>query len=234
MTGSIVPQVAYTTGDLDVHDMAVDAQGGPVFVNTLFGCLATLSETHSFLPLWKPPFISAAGRRGPLPPERPGDGDGRPAYVTAVSAIDVADGWRDQPRRRRHRDRRAETDEIVARGLSMPHSPRCTRAGCGCSIQAPAISATSTCERAGSSRWRSARATCAGCPSSAISPSWACRKPRDNRPSRACRWTKPGSARGRAALRRSGDRPAHRRRRALAAHRGRRAASSTTSSSCPA
>ncbi|MEX2470331.1 MAG: DUF4915 domain-containing protein, partial [Pseudohongiellaceae bacterium] len=53
-----VPQVGYTTGDLDIHDMAVDRNGGLVFVNTLFGCLATLSDTHSFKPLWRPAFIS--------------------------------------------------------------------------------------------------------------------------------------------------------------------------------
>ena len=52
-----VPQVGYTTGDLDIHDVAVEASGRVVFVNTLFGCLATISETHSFIPLWIPPFI---------------------------------------------------------------------------------------------------------------------------------------------------------------------------------
>jgi len=41
-----VPQVGYTTGDLDIHDMAVDSDGRLIFVNTLFGCLATLSETQ--------------------------------------------------------------------------------------------------------------------------------------------------------------------------------------------
>src|SRR5215467_9289341 len=45
-----VPKIAYTTGDLDIHDLAVDAHGQVVFVNTLFGCLATLSERHSFVP----------------------------------------------------------------------------------------------------------------------------------------------------------------------------------------
>ena len=52
--------------------------------------------------------------------------DGTPAYATAVSVSDVADGWR---------DRRADggvlieiaTGEIVASGLSMPHSPRVYR-----------------------------------------------------------------------------------------------------------
>ncbi len=53
-----VPQVGYTTGDIDIHDMAVDAEGQLIFVNTLFGCLATLSEKYSFKPLWKPSFIS--------------------------------------------------------------------------------------------------------------------------------------------------------------------------------
>lgn len=53
-----VPQVGYTTGDIDIHDLAIDRQGRPIFVNTLFSCLATTSETHSFTPLWKPIFIS--------------------------------------------------------------------------------------------------------------------------------------------------------------------------------
>ncbi len=63
-----VPQVGYTTGDVDAHDVAVDADGQVVFVNTLFGCLATISDRHSFVPLWKPPFLSklAAEDRGHL------------------------------------------------------------------------------------------------------------------------------------------------------------------------
>ena len=43
-----LPQLAHFTGDLDVHDLAFDAQGRIVFVNTLFGCLAPASDTHSF------------------------------------------------------------------------------------------------------------------------------------------------------------------------------------------
>ena len=33
-----IPQMSYTTGDLDVHDMALDSDGQLIFVNTLFGC----------------------------------------------------------------------------------------------------------------------------------------------------------------------------------------------------
>ena len=54
-----VPRAAYTTGDLDIHDVAVEDDGRVVFVNTQFGCLATLSERASFAPLWRPKFVSA-------------------------------------------------------------------------------------------------------------------------------------------------------------------------------
>src|SRR5689334_23467306 len=36
-----VPRVAWTTGDVDAHDVVVDSAGKVVFVNTLFSCLAT-------------------------------------------------------------------------------------------------------------------------------------------------------------------------------------------------
>jgi hypothetical protein len=32
----------------------VTSDGKLVFVNTLFNCLATVSPTHSFVPLWRP------------------------------------------------------------------------------------------------------------------------------------------------------------------------------------
>lgn len=118
-----VPQTGYTTGDLDIHDVAVDADGRVVFVNTLFGCLATLSETHSFAPLWRPPFISRLAAEDRCHLNGLAMKDGRPKYVTAVSQSDVADGWRD-----RRQDSGCvvdvETNDVVATGLSMPHSPR--------------------------------------------------------------------------------------------------------------
>ena len=118
-----VPQLAYTTGDLDVHDVAVDAAGQPLFVNTLFSCLARSSETKSFKPIWKPRFISALAPEDRCHLNGMAMEEGAPAFVTAVSESDVADGWRD------HRaDGGVVIDvrsgEIVLRGLSMPHSPR--------------------------------------------------------------------------------------------------------------
>lgn len=123
-----VPREARVTGALDIHDigmgrMAGMEKPGPIFVNTAFNCLATVSEVASFQALWRPPFISAlvAEDRCHLNGLAM-DGD-RPAYVTAISRSDVADGWRE-----RRRDGGVVIDvgsgEVVASGLSMPHSPR--------------------------------------------------------------------------------------------------------------
>ena len=71
-------------------------------------------------------FISQAGAGGPLPPERPGAcSDGAPAYVTAVSETRRRRRLARPARRRRHRRSTCEPARSSARGLSMPHSPRC-------------------------------------------------------------------------------------------------------------
>ncbi|MFN9096266.1 MAG: TIGR03032 family protein [Alphaproteobacteria bacterium] len=123
-----IPREGRVTGALDIHDIGLGIFGdmatpGPIFVATQYNCFATVSDRAAFRPLWRPPFVSAL-----VPEDRchlnglAMDG-GVPAYVTAVSASDVQDGWRD-----RRRDGgvvvHVESGEIVARGLSMPHSPR--------------------------------------------------------------------------------------------------------------
>ncbi len=87
-----VPRVGYTTGHLDVHDMALDANGRLLFVNTMFGCLATLSETASFQPLWRPPFLSALVPEDRCHLNGLAMRDGQAANVTAVAESDVTDG----------------------------------------------------------------------------------------------------------------------------------------------
>ncbi len=118
-----IPQASHTTGDLDVHDLAVDGDGRLTFVNTHFGCLATISDRHSFRPLWSPPWLSRMAPEDRCHLNGLAMKDGRPRWVTAVSRTDVVDGWR---------DRRVdggvvadvETGNVVCTGLSMPHSPR--------------------------------------------------------------------------------------------------------------
>ena len=121
-----MPQLDYITGDLDIHDVALGGDGRVVFVNTLFSCIATVSESHSFKPLWRPPFVSKLAAEDRCHLNGLAMDDGRPAYVTAVSQSDIADGWRN-----RRRDGGCvidvESGEIVVSGLSMPHSPRLYR-----------------------------------------------------------------------------------------------------------
>lgn len=120
----LVARNAQTTGDLDIHELAIDRTGQIIFVNTSYSCLAALDLKHSFRPIWKPPFISrlAAEDRCHLNGLAM-DGDGNPKYMTAISRSDVVTGWREH---------RAEggvlidvnDNRILTDKLSMPHSPR--------------------------------------------------------------------------------------------------------------
>jgi uncharacterized protein (TIGR03032 family) len=118
-----VPRVAHTTGDLDIHDISVMADGRIVFVNTLFSCLATLSPTHAFRVFWKPPFISKIAAEDRCHLNGLAMRNGAPVYVTATSRSDAVSGWR---------NRRVEggcvidvaSGAVVTERLSMPHSPR--------------------------------------------------------------------------------------------------------------
>jgi len=117
------PHAAWVTGDLDAHDVAFGTAGRPLFVNTLFSCIATVSDGHSFKPVWKPAFVSRLAPEDRCHLNGFAVQDGKPRYATAVSRSDVADGWRD------HRVGGGvvidvESQQIVVDGLSMPHSPR--------------------------------------------------------------------------------------------------------------
>lgn len=121
-----VPVTRYTTGDIDVHDIEADGEGRPVFVATRFNCLATTAERASFRPLWRPPFIDRIAAEDRCHLNGLAMRDGRPAFVTCVAGTNHLDGWRE------HRvDGGLVLDvasgEVVARGLSMPHSPRLYR-----------------------------------------------------------------------------------------------------------
>jgi uncharacterized protein (TIGR03032 family) len=115
-------RASHVTGDIRVHEMAF-AGDELWIVNTRFSCLAVLDGRHSFVPRWRPPFVTAL-----LPEDRChlnglAIRDGQARFATALGATDTPQGWRAQ---------KADggvllevpSGEIVARGLSMPHSPR--------------------------------------------------------------------------------------------------------------
>jgi uncharacterized protein (TIGR03032 family) len=118
-----IPQVGWTTGDLDCHDIVVEDSGRLVFVNTRYSCLATISETHSFVPLWQPPTISALAPEDRCHLNGLALKDGKAAYATAFSTSDKTHGWRETKGGGGVLWNLASS-EIILDGLSMPHSPR--------------------------------------------------------------------------------------------------------------
>jgi uncharacterized protein (TIGR03032 family) len=117
------PRAAHMTGDINIHELAVDGGGDVLFINTRHSCLATISATHAFKPLWKPKFISKLAPEDRCHLNVLAMEHGRARYVTACSTGDALESWRGG-----QRDAGVvidiETDAIVAEGFSMPHSPR--------------------------------------------------------------------------------------------------------------
>jgi len=117
-----LPRAMQVTGDIDIHEMAWAGEE-LWFVNTRFSCLCTPRVDCSFVPRWRPPFISAYDLTDRCHLNGLAVKGERPKYVTALGTTDRPGGWR---------DRKAdggilmdvETNEILLQGLSMPHSPR--------------------------------------------------------------------------------------------------------------
>src|SRR5213075_3071112 len=99
------------------------AAGELWIVNTRFSALCTLDGDSSFVPRWRPKFVThlAAEDRCHLNGMAV-EGD-RVRYVTALGATNTAGGWREN-KARGGMLLDADSSEIVLRGLSMPHSPR--------------------------------------------------------------------------------------------------------------
>lgn len=117
-----LPRRSNTTGDVQIHEMAW-VKDELWFANTSFSCLATRSEVNSFEPRWRPKFITSLS---------PGDfchlnglamRDGRVRYVTALGETNSIGGWRENKRNGGVLID-VDSNEIMTRGLSMPHSPR--------------------------------------------------------------------------------------------------------------
>jgi uncharacterized protein (TIGR03032 family) len=117
-----VPRAAHVTGDIRVHDLAF-AKDELWMVNTRFSCLATLDDNYSFVPKWRPPFISALAPEDRCHLNGLAVIDNEPKYVTALGTSDEPGGWRE------HKADGGvildvDTGEPVVTGLCMPHSPR--------------------------------------------------------------------------------------------------------------
>ncbi|MCC6595937.1 MAG: TIGR03032 family protein [Rhodanobacteraceae bacterium] len=113
----------HITGAIDIHEMAWDKHGDLWFVNTLFSCLCTLDTKSSFVPRWRPRFVSHYAPEDRCHLNGLGMRDGKPRYLTALGDSNEPQGWRKNKRDGGLLIDMA-TDRIITRGLSMPHSPR--------------------------------------------------------------------------------------------------------------
>ncbi|WP_419904318.1 TIGR03032 family protein [Kiloniella sp.] len=116
------PQKTLHTGVFDLHELARENSGRLVGVNTLFNCIVSLEDEFSFSPLWTPPFL-----KGPIAGDRCHlNGlalhNGKARWCSMVGVSGEVEGWREF-RSDGGSIWDMSANEMIAQGLSMPHSP---------------------------------------------------------------------------------------------------------------
>ncbi|MCP4424229.1 MAG: TIGR03032 family protein [Chloroflexi bacterium] len=118
-----LPRRIHVTGDIDIHEMAWSADGVLWLVNTKFCTLCSLDDDHSFIPRWRPHFVTELAPQDRCHLNGLAMVNGQPKYVTALGETDTPGGWRENKK-----DggilMDVDSNEVLLRGLSMPHSPR--------------------------------------------------------------------------------------------------------------
>lgn len=117
-----LPRRVHVTGDIQIHEMGY-AGHDLWFVNTAFSCLCTYDADHSFVPRWRPSFVTALTPVDRCHLNGLGFRDGKPKYVTALGQTNEPGGWRGN-KKSGGLIIDLDSNEIITRGLSMPHSPR--------------------------------------------------------------------------------------------------------------
>lgn len=120
------PLALNKTDFIDTHDLFFTNKG-LVAVNTAYSCLVKLDGTFSFQPIWHPAFISefensdrchlngmAVDRQGEI------------RYATAFGETDEEEGWRTN-KLKGGIVMDVMANEVIIKGLGMPHSPRVYR-----------------------------------------------------------------------------------------------------------
>jgi uncharacterized protein (TIGR03032 family) len=119
---AFLPRKTHHSGDIRIHEIGyIDSELWAV--NTRFSCLCTFDADNSFVPRWRPKFVSALAPEDRCHLNGMTIVNGRVKYVTCLGATDKPGGWREN---KRDGGLLLDVDsgEIVLRGLSMPHSPR--------------------------------------------------------------------------------------------------------------
>jgi uncharacterized protein (TIGR03032 family) len=118
-----LPRSSHVTGNVLIHEMAYGAGNQLWFANTRFSCLATLDPESSFVPRWRPPFVTELEPSDRCHLNGLAMVDGVPKYVTALGETNEMAGWRPN-KARGGIVMDVDSGAILCRSLSMPHSPR--------------------------------------------------------------------------------------------------------------
>ena len=129
----LVPAGRRYTGAAGIGELAY--AGGELWLaSRRFSCLATLDDEHSFVPRWRPAFVSAVDGEDRCHTNGIAIVGDEAGYVTALGRSDSPEGWREDL------DGgcviSVASGEVVADGLSLPHSPRWHDGRSGCSSPA--------------------------------------------------------------------------------------------------
>ena len=171
-----LPRAGHCTGDVQIHEMAWGPAIELWFVNTRFSCLCTLDRIHSFVPRWRPPFITELAPEDRCHLNGMCLVEGRPAFVTALGESDTQRRLARAQEGRRRPDRGRDRPGAACAACRCPTRRAGTTASCGCWTRAPAGSATSTPGRGATGAWPNCPASPAGSTSSATWPSSASRR----------------------------------------------------------
>jgi uncharacterized protein (TIGR03032 family) len=117
-----VPYKQHMTGDIRVHELGW-SEDELWMVNTRFSCLATLDDSHSFVPRWHPHFVDKLSAEDACHLNGMAMRDGKPAWVSALGVSSKSGGWREN-KRNGGVVIDVTSGEIATSGLCMPHSPR--------------------------------------------------------------------------------------------------------------
>jgi len=118
-----ITRSSHYTGMINIHDIDWGSDGLWA-VNSSFSCLCTLSPDYSFVPRWKPHFISRLVPEDRCHLNGMALKDGVPAFVTTFSTADERGHWRSGGVSEGGTLMDVQRNEILVDGLFMPHSPR--------------------------------------------------------------------------------------------------------------
>lgn len=117
------PRITYHTSALDMHDVHFGENETIFAVNTLFSCIVTLDSNYNFTPYWKPKQINELLSEDRCHLNGMAMQNGKPKYASAFNEGNSAKSWKEEVTTSGV-IYDIEKNEVIARNLPMPHSPK--------------------------------------------------------------------------------------------------------------